>query len=201
MESITEKLSKVYALAQHGATEGERAAAKQAMDRIMKKHNLDQRVLNDLDRKQYTFTYSTELELLLLTRIMMMMVPNAIQDSSRMKKKVHSMLRYVDYITIECAYEYFRRHMKQEYNRVLLPVLKKCRKSKTKTARRKQLGSIFFTNYVAASNLFKEGEIKMIGVDEISEKEYRDRQLMRGIQGGTFNRQLNGGLLLNESTL
>lgn len=200
MEEINDKLAKIYRLVQKGATEGEREAARKALERIMKKYNLNDSALNDLDFKEYIFKYTKQIELNLLERIMFIMVPNAIEQSAlrSWKKEIVSKLQYLDWVTIECAYEYFRRHMRKQWNKLVLPELKKCRKVKTRNKRRKQLSDLFFNRYVIASKLYKEEELKKIDPNEISEREAKDRmRLAEGVEGGQYNKQVVGGLMLD----
>ncbi len=199
MEEINDKLAKIYRLVQKGATEGERAAAKKALDRIMQKYNLDEKVLNDLDFKEYVFKYSKKIELRLLERIMFIMVPGSIDQSAirTWSKEIVSKLQYLDWITIECAYEYFRRHMLKQWRKIVIPELKKCRKTKTRNKRRKKLATLFFGQYVIASKLYKEEEITKIDLSELSEKEISDRMKLQGVEGGNCNKQVLGGLMLD----
>ena len=52
-QSIKEKITKIYELVNHGATEGERAAAKKALDRMMSKYSLDLNELDTIKEKEY----------------------------------------------------------------------------------------------------------------------------------------------------
>jgi hypothetical protein len=197
-DEIKDKITKVYALVNQGGTEGEKEAARKALDRLMKKYNLDEAILEGLDLKTYVFKYVTALELDILQRIMFIMVPGSIEASriARWEKSIVSNLRYIDWITIECAYEYFRRHMKKEWKRVVAPHIAKCRKAKTKNRRRKELSEIFFHRYIIASKLYKEDELTTVKAS--SGKEQRDRLMLDEVEGGAYNRQLAGGLLLTQ---
>jgi hypothetical protein len=198
-ETIKDKLEKVYRLVNSGATEGERIAAKKALDRLMERYNLDEKVLNELHLKEYVFKYATLLELKLLERIMVMMVPDATANSGRLAKRVVSNLRYVDWITIECAYEYFRRHMGAQWRKVVAPELEKCRKKKALVKRRVQLNKIFFSRYIIASRLYKEDELT--DVKSESQRASMDRLRMMAVEGGSYNKQVVGGLLLESPKL
>jgi hypothetical protein len=197
-EEVKDKLAKVYALVNSGGTEGEKQAAKLALDRLMKKYNLDESILNSLDLKTYIFKYATTLEYWLIKRIMFMMVPHAIKASARGAKRIESNLKYIDWVTIECAYEYFRRHMKKEWQRVVSPELNKTRKAKTRKKRRDKLDQLFFSDYVILSGLTKPEELETVDVSSMSEREREDRFRLAGIKGGSYNRQLSSGLLLEN---
>lgn len=192
---IKDKIAKISQLVQKGATEGERQAAKNALDRLMNKYNLDDSVLSSLEFKEYVFKYTKAIELQLLQQIMGIMVPHAIERSaiSPWNKRVVSNLQYMDWITLECAYEYFRKHMRKEWNRIVLPELAKCKKNKTRNKRRAKLGELFFMKYCIASKLY-EGELTTVAVK--GRKNLADRLALTSVEGGQYNKQVVGGLLL-----
>jgi hypothetical protein len=203
-ENVKEKLAKVYALVNNGATEGERVAARKALDRILWKYNISKDELNSLDKKNYYFKYATELEKMLFVRLFQFF--NITQKATlrtwdkekRVRvKELYLPLTHLEWVTLESSYEYFRRHIKKEWNRVAAPEINRCRKAATKTVRRKELEPIFFSNYVIASKLVNESELTEIDKSKLSKKEFENRRKMDGIEGGEFNRQLTGGLLLD----
>lgn len=196
-----DKISKIYELVNRGATEGERAAAKKALDRIMSKYNLSAESLSDIRLKEYVFKYTTELEEWLLSRIMVMMVSAEVIDRSKQRrwvKQIMSNLTHEEWIIIECSYEYFRRHMKTQWKKVCGPELKKCRKPKTRNKRRKELYEVFFSQYVIKSKLYKPDEIKELNIEEMGMAELKDLTLLSGIQGGQYNKQVVSTLLLTN---
>lgn len=202
---LREKLAKVYELVNNGATEGERIAAKKALDRMIDKYNINQSELDSLNLKKYIFKYSTKLEYKLLAVIMNMFIADGISTSRRMNfdgeksvKQIVSNLTYMDWITVESAYEYFRRHMKSEWQRLCMPEINRCRKAKTKKERREALEPVFFGQYIIASKLCKPSEIISVPNSELSKQELQNMAKVRGIEGGNYKRQLTSGLLLEN---
>lgn len=196
-EDIRSKLEKIYELVNWGATEGERAAAKKALDRIIDKHNITEDELDSINLKNYVFKYATNIEMHLLGAILLVLVTDGLKNSSRGNKRVNSKLNYMDWITVESAYEYFRRHMKKEWNWVCVPELNKCRKPKTRREKRAKIEEIFLTEYLVKSKLYKEEYLSSVEVK--NNAEYEARLLMMNVEGGQYNRQLNRGLLLSDA--
>lgn len=202
---LREKLAKVYELVNNGATDGERAAAKQALDRMIDKYNINPDELESLNLKRYVFKYSTKLEYKLLHVIMCFFVPDAVNNSYRSNydgvksvKQIVSDLTYMNWITIESAYEYFRRHMKSEWQRLCIPEINRCRKAKTKKERREHLEPFFFDKYIIASKLVKDSDLVMVSINDMTQKELAARAKLRDLKGGNYNKQLNKGLLLDN---
>lgn len=202
---LREKLAKVYELVNNGATEGERAAAKKALDRMVDKYNINADDLENLSLKRYIFKYKTMLECNLMYQIMYVFVPDALKktyrtnyDGSKSVKQIVSELTYMDWITIESSYEYFRRHMKGEWQRLCMPEINRCRKAKTKKERREELEPIFFTKYIIASKLVKESDLVKVSINDMSQKELAARAKLQDLQGGNYKKQLNRGLLLDN---
>jgi len=195
---IKEKLYKVYELVKRGEG-GEKDAAKLALDRILKKYKLDEEALESLHLKKYQFKYSSQIELWLLSRLMVHLLnkdtSKAYRDTWR-KREVVAELEYLDYVLLSSAYEYFRRHMKQEYNRLVLPQVKRCRTTKTRNARRAKLQELFFTKYIIASGLYQKQEMITIDTSKLSEKERRDRLKLEAVKGGNYKTQVTTGLYL-----
>lgn len=196
---IKSRLSKVYELVNHGATEGERQAAKLALDRLMTKYEVDNIDLKTLMYERCAFRYNTEMEIKLLLTIWHVLLEDAEigREPQRYphRKTVSFLLDPLERITVECAYEYFRRHMLKEWKSVCLPDLKRCRSAKGKKKRREALSSKFFTMYCVKSKLYREGELTERRIT--SDKELKDHQLLEGIEGGTLKKQLVTGHLLN----
>jgi len=195
---IKDKLLKVYELVKRGEA-GEKDNAKLALDRIFKKYNLDEKSLDSLHLRKYHFKYSTKLELWLIGRIMIHLLntdtSKAIRDTWG-KREVVIELEYLDFVLLSSAYEYFRRHMKLEYNRLVLPLVKRCRTTRTRNATRTYLQEIFFTKYILASGLYKKEEVTKIDTSKMSEKERIDRMNLEKVEGGNYKTQVTTGLYL-----
>ncbi|HRO70900.1 MAG TPA: hypothetical protein PK951_10985, partial [Chitinophagaceae bacterium] len=128
------------------------------------------------------------------------MVEGSIANSKirHWRKEVVSSLIYVDWITIECAFEYFRRHMKSQWRKVVEPELKRCRTTRTRNKKRNELNPIFFSNYIIASKLYKDGDVHEIDLTTVSKSEIQKRRLLAGVEGGEYSRQVTNGLLLSN---
>lgn len=197
-----EKLKKVYELVKRGSTEGERAAAEKALEKLLAKFNLKGVDLDSLDKEWYKLTYISELELSLLERLIRTMLNEWPSDLGRIGGKTLGIkLTYLDYITISSAYEYFRRHMKQQWIKFAAPHVARCRTAKTRNARRKELQGVFFSKYAIASNFYKPEELTTIDLNDLSKKERADRQRMQSVEGGTYNTQVTNGLYLESPKL
>ena len=131
---IRRKLAKIYELVKRG-TDGEQAAAQAALDRMLDKYGLDKEGVNldALDKEHYAFTYTSDLEHWLLLRIKFIFIGDEGTGTGyRLHPRIILVLTYLDYVTVSCAYEYYRRHMKAEWKRLCAPELAKCRKAKDK---------------------------------------------------------------------
>lgn len=199
-QTIKDKIAKVYELVKRGV-DGEKEAAKTALDRILKKYNIEDIDFETLNRREYRFKYATDLELQLLCQIHEYFLNDSKFKAYRDLRGVRELvieLEYIDFVVVESAYEYFRRHMKKEYNRLVLTEVKRCRNTRTKTKRRKELSPMFFSRYVLASKLFKEHQVKKLDYDKMSLKEIQDRAKLMGVEGGQYSTQVTTGLYLEQ---
>jgi len=188
------RLAKLRELAERGATEGEKNAARKGIERLLKRYNLDDMSIDWNGELRYTFKYTTKLEMWLVIQISRVLTNVA--DSKKFHtwdQKVAMDLKYLDYVTIECAYEFFRRHMKAQWNKSALPELRKCRKAKTRNKKRLILQNQFFSEYCRKSGLFRDEDFitaKRTKVDAITASRLGD------FEGGNYNQQVNNGLYL-----
>jgi len=195
--SIKSKIEKIYALVNHGVA-GEKEAAKKALDRLMKKYNIDEEYVKTIHIKLYYFTYAHDLDKLLFQRLITHLLKKDLDlyISTLGRRAVGAKLDYMDWVTLECAYEYFKKHMKTEYKRLVTPQLNRCRSAKTKKFRKQQLDPIFFSNYVIASKLYEDNELTKVDNSTISADERKRRNSLRSVQGGSYNPQVSSGLFL-----
>lgn len=199
-QEIKEKLAKIYELVNRGV-DGEKEAAKAAMDRLAKKYNISDDELERINLTQYSFKYRTQLDEWLFVRLVEFLLNKQVHDITKSTfycKEFYIELEYLDYVTLECAYEYFKRHMAKEWKRLCADKLKRYRKAKNRNKRRLELQSLFFSNYVIASKLYKEGETDKLDYDSMSEKEYKDRMALNGVKGGNYKEQMTTGLFLEK---
>lgn len=199
---LREKIAKVYELVNRGATAGERQAARNRLDKILSKYNLDGIDLDNLDLTSYFFKYTSQLENWLLQTLVYVFLPHidmykVARKQTYKMRQIRIELKQLDYITLECSYEYFRRHMKAEWKKVCMPQVKSCRASKRKL-RRAKLQDLFFNEYSIKSQLYREGDLKTMDVDAMSVNEQYDRALLiKNVEGGKYNRQVSNGLILH----
>ncbi|WP_434428632.1 DUF2786 domain-containing protein [Sphingobacterium multivorum] len=193
---LKNKLQKVYALVEQGATEGERQAARKQLDRIMKRYNLTESQLQSLDKEYYHFTYTSNNEIRLLEQIAYVLAGLDLKwYRYAERKRMVAQMTYMDNINITCAYEYFRRHMKSEWNKACANIVKRCRTTKTRNEKRALLQVAFISEYLVASKLYKQHQLSER--DAKSQKERDALKSVRGVQGGKYNKQMTNGLLLD----
>ena len=192
---IKEKLRKVYELVNSGI-DGEREAAMNVLEQLMAKFGITEAQLSSLDQNEYEFGYTSKMELILLARVMETLYPGVVGKSKRIVsvKKIISTLDYTTFINIECAYEYFRRHMKAQWILLCIPELAKCRKTKTKNKLRAELQDAFISKYLIESKLVPESSIKQVPIK--SGRHLNRVALVSGVQGGQYNKQIHTNKLL-----
>lgn len=199
---LKSKLAKVYSLAKAG-TDGEKAAAQAALDRLLAKHNLEGINLESLEREWYSFKWSSKMEGALLVRIVKMFTEdadalNSLHATSRQSREAYVSLRYIDNVTVSCAYEYFKRHMKAQYRKIVLPQIKRCRTAKAAKKKREELNEMFYSAYLIKSCLVKDSELVLLDTSLMSQKELKARyQLKMTVEGGSYSTQVQTGNLLN----
>ena len=201
-QEVKDKIAKVYELVNKGV-QGEKEAAKKALDRLMKKYNLTEIDIKTIHLKEYGFKYSNKMELKLLIQLHKYFLPekkvSAFRDTWG-KKELVLKLEYIDFITMEMAYEYFRRHMNSQFKSICLPEINRCRKLKTKNKRRQELQDLFFSQYVLKSKIYNPDQLKKVDLSKLSDKEYHDRMKLEKVKGGIFHNQVTTGLFLEDGT-
>lgn len=189
---IKEKFQKVIALVERGGTEGEKQAANKALERLMLKYNVSDAMLANIELNRYSFTYKTEIDQWLLVQVARVLAgyKGRFEKHTNGQRVIKIYLKYEDWITVDCAYEYFRRHAAAQYRKIVLPELKKCRTTKTRNKRRNELMSWFLATYISQSKLYLEGDLKQVEPHKISQQELRDRCLMNEVEGGQYHKQV-----------
>lgn len=201
---LKKRLSKIYELVKRGATEGEREAAKKMLDKIVSKHNIDIDQFEDLNKEPRFFTYSSIIDMAILRAVVNTVVgkpelnENACIVSGIDKRVIGFHMMYEDYITCECAYEYFRKHANKQWLEISKPILSRCRKAKTRNKKRAQLRHFFLERYLIESKLIDEQHIISVSVSEMSDSEIENTMRMQGVEGGSYNPQITNGLLLGN---
>lgn len=188
---IKDKISKVLELVNRGE-EGEKDAAKKALDRLMKKYNISDEDLQSIHLKVYSFTYKTNIDKMLFVQLVDYFFKEKglkIYRSSSLLKNLIIELEYLDWVTLDSAYEYFRRHAAKQFKEFCLPHIKKCRTNKTRNAKRMELQDAFFSKYVIASKIYHQEQIKEVGYSQMSNKELQQAQQNRAILGNVTGGQ------------
>lgn len=196
---LKDKLSKIYELVQRGATEGEKAAAEIALNKLLKKHNLTEEFIKTMHLKEYSFKYATKLDLDLFIQLYGYFFEGKEFNASKSTlggKTIYMSFEYLDWVLFSSAYEYFKRHMNAEFKKHCVPLVKKCRSAKTQNARRAKLQEIFFSQYVMKSKIYHQKQIGKVDLSTLSEKERIDRERLEQIQGGSYATQVTTGLFL-----
>lgn len=195
-----DRIAKVLALAKAGATEGEKQAAEKALSRLIKKYNINPAELDSIHKKEIRLKYTTEMEKWLMGRLIKCLLKDSDAKGTLYKwsgkKEVVFQLDYLDSVTLEASYEYFRRHMKEQWKIACAREVARCRKAKTKNKRRAELQGLFFNSYCIASKLYQIEELISVDMSKLSAKELEDRAKLEGIEGGQYRKQMNNGLLL-----
>jgi hypothetical protein len=201
-QELKQKLSKVYELVKRGS-EGEKQAAEAALSRLIEKYSLQGIDLDNLDKNRYYFSYVDNLEVKLfcaIVRVMMDQEPPVFKmtyDGKKAVKKLHVDLTYIDFITVNSAYEYFRSHMKSQWKKACLDLVKKKRLSRTKNKARAELQHVFWNKYCVASKLYREEDLTPLNMESMTKEEIETWRKVTGVQGGVFHRQMTNGLTLD----
>ena len=193
---IKDKIAKVLELANRGI-EGEKDAAKNALDRLMKKYNLSDEDLAKIKLTKYSFKYKTNLDIMLFQQILRYFWKGRHFQISQRTYGVRELsveLEYLDWVTLDSAYEYFRRHAANQFKEFCLPHVKRCRTTKTKNAKRDELQNAFFSRFVIASNIYHPEQIEKLDHSEMSDKQreisHKRAQILGDVQGGQFHAQV-----------
>ena len=197
-DTIKEKIAKVYELVKRGV-DGEQKAAEKALERLVKKYNLEDIDLETINQKEYVFKYTSNLDLWLFAQLNIYFFQekrNQLFKDTWGVKEISVNLEYVDYVVLSCAYEYFKRHMKKQFNEFALPLINRCRSDRTKNKKRKELQEVFFNIYIQKSKLYKPEDLQKR--KKISLKDIENEQNLSGVQGGKYNTQLSTGLYLGD---
>jgi hypothetical protein len=196
---LKEKITKIYELVKRGSTAGEKAAAELALDKLLKKHNLTAEFIKTMHLKKYEFKYATNLDLKLFMQLHEYFFKGKECNASKSTfrgKTIYMSFEYLDWVLFSSAYEYFKRHMNAEFKKVCVPLIKKCRSTKTKNERRAKLQSAFFSQYVIKSKIYHQEQVGKIDLSKLSEKEMADLERLTQVEGGSYATQVTTGLYL-----
>lgn len=191
---IQNRITKIRELINRGATMGEKIAAQKALERLVKKYNIDLSTLERTIKKEYHFKYKMDIEkqLFLTLKRFFGITGQAYLDSG--KYELSLILGYGEWVELDCAYEFFRRDMVRKWRAHCTPLVKRCRTAKTKKNRIAELAPIFLSKYIIASNLYKDDDIE---TRDLSEKEKNIFSVVGNVEGGKFNKQIISNKLLS----
>lgn len=191
-DKIRDRIAKIRELATRGI-DGEKDAANIALEKLLKKYNINPSQVDEITKKQYFFKYATELDMRLFVQLLNYFFKGVVFQVYKHtfgKREMSIRLEYLDYITISCSYEYFKRHMSQEWRKFSAEEIAKKRKAKTKNKLRGELQDVFFNQYVIASGIYHPEQKKEIGIDEMSETQLEHYRKLMNIQGGQYHNQV-----------
>ena len=191
-DKIRDRIAKVQALVTRGV-DGEQVAAKTQLDKLLKKYNINPAEVDEITKRQYFFKYATELDKQLFLQLMhFFFKDHQIQFFLHTvgKKEISARLDYLDYITISCSYEYFRRHMSQEWKKFSADSLKRKRKTKTKNQLRAELQAIFYSKYIESSRIYHPEQMKKKLPSEMTKTELEHYYKLQEVKGGQYHSQV-----------
>lgn len=197
---IKDKIAKVYELVNKGE-QGEKEAAIKALDRLLKKYNLSDKVLETIGLREYCFKYSSKMDMWLFIQLVKFYLPGKevkLLRNTYGKREIVAELEYLDFVTIETSYEYFKRHMNNQFKKICLPEINRRRKAKTKNKVRDELQDAFFGRYILKSGIYHPEQLVTVNPSKVSDKEYKTAKLISDVEGGKYNEQVTTGLYLEN---
>ena len=195
-DKVKEKLTKVYELVKRGVA-GEQQSAEKTLKKLLEKYNISEAELNSIDEKKYYFKYASNLDEWLLIQLIEYFFKEKEYKLYRVKnrgvKEITIQMPYLDWVTLDSAYGYFKPHLNQQWRKHGLPVVNRCRTTKTKNKRREEMQETFFKLYVARSGIYRpEQKISK----SLTEEEIKRLTMLYGVEGGKYNQQVTTGLYL-----
>jgi len=195
-DKVKEKITKVYELVKRGIA-GEQQSAEKMLKKLLEKYNISEAELNSIDEKKYYFKYASNLDEWLLMQLTKYFFKEKEYKLYRVKnrgvKEIAIQMPYLDWVTLDSAYGYFKTHLNQQWRKHGLPVVNRCRTTKTKNKRREAMQETFFKLYVARSGIYRPEQITS---NPLSEEEKKQFNMLYGVEGGKYNQQVTTGLYL-----
>ena len=195
-DKVKEKITKVYELVKRGIA-GERQSAEKMLKKLLEKYNISEDELNSIDEKEYYFKYASNLDEWLLIQLIEYFFKEKKYKLYRIKnsgvKEIAIQMPYLDWVTLDSAYGYFKPHLNQQWRKHGLPVVNRCRTTKTKNKRREEMQETFFKLYVARSGIYRPEQKKS---KSLTEEEIKRLTILYGVEGGKYNQQVATGLYL-----
>ena len=198
-DKVKEKLTKVYELVKRGVA-GERQSAEKMLKKLLEKYNISEAELNSIDEKEYYFKYASNLDEWLLIQLIEYFFKEKNYKLYRIKnsgvKEIAIQMPYLDWVTLDSAYGYFKSHLNQQWRKHGLPVVNRCRTTKTKNKRREAMQKTFFNLYIIRSGIYHPEQKNSNSLKSLTEEEIKRLTMLYGVEGGKYNQQVTTGLYL-----
>ena len=198
-DKVKEKLTKVYELVKRGVA-GERQSAEKMLKKLLEKYNISEDELNSIDEKEYYFKYASNLDEWLLIQLIEYFFKEKKYKLYRIKdsgvKEIAIQMPYLDWVTLDSAYGYFKPHLNQQWRKHGLPVVNRCRTTKTKNKRREEMQKTFFGLYIIRSGIYRPEQKNSNSLKSLTEEEIKRLTMLYGVEGGKYNQQVTTGLYL-----
>ena len=195
-DKIKEKITKVYELVKRGIA-GEQQSAEKMLNKLLEKYNISEDELNSIDEKKYYFKYASNLDEWLLIQLIEYFFKEKNYKLYRIKncgvKEIAIQMPYLDWVTLDSAYGYFKAHLNQQWRKHGLPVVNLCLTTKTKNKLRIEMQDSFFKLYVVRSGIYRPEQITSA---PLSEEQIKQLTMLYGVEGGKYNQQVTTGLYL-----
>ena len=195
-DKVKEKIAKVYELVKRGVA-GEQQSAEIMLKKLLEKYNISEDELNSIDEKKYYFKYASNLDEWLLIQLIEYFFKEKNYKLYRIKncgvKEIAIQMPYLDWVTLDSAYGYFKPHLNQQWRKHGLPVVNCCRTTKTKNKRRIEMQDSFFKLYVVRSGIYRPEQITS---NPLTEEQIKQLTILYGVEGGKYKQQVTTGLYL-----
>ena len=195
-DKIKEKITKVYELVKRGIA-GEQQSAEKMLKKLLEKYNISEEELNSIDEKEYYFKYASNLDEWLLIQLIEYFFKEKKYKLYRIKdsgvKEIAIQMPYLDWVTLDSAYGYFKPHLNQQWRKHGLPVVNRCRTTKTKNKRREEMQQTFFNLYIIRSGIYRPEQKNS---KSLTEEEIKRYSILYGVEGGKYTQQVTTGLYL-----
>ena len=153
--------------------------------------------LNNITEKEYYFKYSSDLDQWLFMQLINYFFKDKSYKVYRIKgsgvKEFSIQMLYLDWVTLDSAYGYFKAHLNQQWRKHGLPIVNRCRTTKTKNKRRQEMQASFFSLYIIRSGIYHPSQNSSC---RLSEEEIKRRTILHGVEGGKYTQQVTTGLYL-----
>ena len=197
-DKVKEKIAKVYELVKRGIA-GEQQSAEKMLKKLLEKYNIPEAELDSIGEKEYYFKYSSNLDEWLLIQLIKYFFKEKNYKLYRIKdsgvKEISIQMSYIDWVTLDSAYGYFKPHLNQQWRKHGLPVVNRCRTTKTKNKRREAMQETFFSLYITRSGIYRSSQTTS-NSKPLTEEEIKRLTMLYGVEGGKYNQQVTTGLYL-----